>query len=132
VFFNHFLINILSSFQKTFSFIHQFFLDLITLIRYKFYRLFFTFVNVFVFLILVNKVAEYTHLQWHFFKLFLQIIIKTNLKLLLMLALYIVIVIILHFLFLFLELLFFPKVILTTFKLFNSLVQFCVHLHFML
>lgn len=132
MFFIHFLINMLSSFQKTFSFIHQIFLDLITLIRHKLYRLFFTFVNVFVFLILVNKVAEYTHLRWHFFKLFLQIIIKPNLKLLLMLALYIVIVIILHFLFLFLKLLFFPKVILTTFELFNSLVHFCVHLHFML
>ncbi len=132
MFFNHFLINMLSSFQKTFSFIHQIFLDLVTLIRHKLYQLFFTFKNVFVFLILVNEVAEYMHLRWHFFKLFLQIIIKPNLKQLLMLALYSFIVIILHFLFLFLKLLFFPKVILATFELFNSLIHFCVHLHFML
>ncbi len=122
----------LSSFQKTFSFIHQIFLDLVTLTRHKLYQLFFTFANVFVFLILVDGVVEYTHLRLHFFMLFLQSIIKLNLKSPLMLVLYIVIVIILHFLFLFLELLFSPKVILAAFGLFNSLIHFCVHLHTML
>jgi len=122
----------LSSFQKIFSFIHQIFLDLVTLTRHKLYRLFFTSANVFVFLILVDGVVEYTHLRLHFFMLFLQSIIKLNLKSPLMLVLYNVIVIILHFLFLFLELLFSPKVILTAFGLFNSLIHFCVHLHSML
>ena len=132
MFFIHFYINMLSSGQKTFSFIHQIFVGLITLILHRSYQLFFKFINVFIYLILVIEVGEYMHLQQHFSKLFLQIIVKLNLKLPSMLILCITIIIILNFLSLFLLQFFFPRVIPVISKLFNSLIHFYVHHQFML
>ena len=132
MFFIHFYINMLSSVQKTFSFIHQIFVGLITLIPHRSYQLFFKFINVFIYLILVIEVGEYMHLQLHFSKLFLQIIVKPNLKLPSMLTLYITIIIILNFLSLFLLQFFFPRVIPVISELFNSLIHFYVHHQFML
>jgi hypothetical protein len=132
MFFIHFFINILSSFQKTFSFIHQSFASSAALIPHRLCQLFFTFESVFVCLILVIEVAEYMRLQRHFSKLFLQNFIKLNLKLLSKLALCIAIIIVLQLIFLFPKLFSFPIGILAISELFDSLIHFYEHRQFVL